>query len=431
MADTDVFRLTNRSYTAIALSRGRVAEIAFFLFFFFCLDHSWDAPRSSIEPARTGLIVLSGAFLIALLGTTRLRALRALKPVGWVYVAFLLYACLSASWSDDFSSSVQKSAAILFTSTVAFFVATALSEIRIWRAIYLALFVAVMTCTALAVFLPEIGTESSLAHAGKWRGFLGQKNSFGIHSATLVVLASCLLSVKGYQYVFSSRLGQLALWLGVLVGLVGVNYSGSRSAIMLLIVGLLFLTFFRLRGAKSVLMVAVLSVAAFAFAIVAIDSLVIRGGEAYIFSWTVSSSSRFLFWDFAIDHLSDELIFGYGLRGFWAGGRYYEFLANHGWVLPNLHSSYLAILSETGIIGIGLFVAAAAMYLLSTYGQKLSGRIDSVAAISPVIVMVVLTSGLTETLFWRAAGTLQVTFSLVLFVSALSHWRMRNPRLVY
>ena len=61
--------------------------------------------------------------------------------------------------------------------------------------------------------------------------------------------------------------------------------------------------------------------------------------------------------------MSDRALFGFGLNGFWTTPQFYfGFLHEHDWVLDNYHSGYVAILTETGIVGMTLFALCALLF---------------------------------------------------------------------
>jgi exopolysaccharide production protein ExoQ len=74
-------------------------------------------------------------------------------------------------------------------------------------------------------------------------------------------------------------------------------------------------------------------------------------------------TNRTVIWEYALRHLSDRALFGFGLNGFWTSPQFYfGFLHEHDWVLDNYHSGYVAILTETGIIGMTLFALCALLF---------------------------------------------------------------------
>ncbi len=131
----------------------------------------------------------------------------------------------------------------------------------------------------------------------------------------------------------------------------------------------------------------------------------------------ISTSPNCTFiWQFALGMWRDRPLLGYGLNGFWTNPDiYYSYFRLHGWVLDNYHDGYVAIIMETGIVGLTLFTITA---------LKLTSRLHYLLAVTPrgqrlsvemtiVFMVMFFTINLTETYFLRSTNFLSVLFAFL------------------
>lgn len=63
---------------------------------------------------------------------------------------------------------------------------------------------------------------------------------------------------------------------------------------------------------------------------------------------TINLTERTFIWQYAISHFNDAPLLGFGINGFWTRPAIYDYFnQNHGWVLDNYHSGYIAVAIET------------------------------------------------------------------------------------
>ncbi|GLR95154.1 O-antigen ligase [Bradyrhizobium liaoningense] len=134
---------------------------------------------------------------------------------------------------------------------------------------------------------------------------------------------------------------------------------------------------------------------------------------------TINLTERTFIWQYAISHFNDAPLLGFGINGFWTRPAIYDYFnQNHGWVLDNYHSGYIAVAIETGFLGYLLFVASVylfsekVLYLIAT--RSIDRRHCAL-----IIGFVVLSfqSNFTETMFLRS--TMFTSVLLVAFFFAV------------
>jgi O-antigen ligase len=82
----------------------------------------------------------------------------------------------------------------------------------------------------------------------------------------------------------------------------------------------------------------------------------------YVFDSVIDFTERTYIWHYALSHFDDAPLIGFGINGFWTIPAIYDYFEqNHGWVLDNYHSGYIAVLIETGFVGFMLFMASVVL----------------------------------------------------------------------
>ncbi|MCA1527874.1 O-antigen ligase family protein [Bradyrhizobium yuanmingense] len=325
-------------------------------------------------------------------------------------VAFYALAAVSVLWTGLATAAIMKSAALVMTTFGAYCLITRIDIDEIVGATALGLFILVAASALCAVFVPEIGVDQSWMHNGQWQGIYESKQTLGFISAYLMFFA-CYQKMTGQ--------GWAVFLLTFLLASTCVIASESRgagavaiAAGALLVTSLWSVPCMRIYAVLPVVMCILAALLILYFYVTGYDS--IHLGES-----TINLTERTFIWQYAIGHFDDAPLLGFGINGFWTRPAIYDYFnQNHGWVLDNYHSGYIAVAMETGFLGYVLFVAS--VYLFS---EKVLYLIDTRSIdrrhCALIIGFVVLgfQSNFTETMFLRS--TMFTSVLLVAFFFAV------------
>ncbi|MBR0958518.1 O-antigen ligase family protein [Bradyrhizobium japonicum] len=325
-------------------------------------------------------------------------------------VAFYALAAVSVLWTGLATAAIMKSAALVVTTFGAYCLITRIDIDEIVGSTALGLFMLVAASALCAVFVPEIGVDQSWMHNGQWQGIYESKQTLGFISAYLMFFA-CYQKMTGQ--------GWSVFLLTFLLASTCVIASESRGAGAVAIAagGLLVTSMWSIRCMR---VYAVLPVVMCILAALLILYFYVTGYDSiHLGESTINLTERTFIWQYAISHFNDAPLLGFGINGFWTRPAIYDYFnQNHGWVLDNYHSGYIAVAMETGFLGYVLFVASVylfsekVLYLIAT--RSIDRRHCAL-----IIGFVVLSfqSNFTETMFLRS--TMFTSVLLVAFFFAV------------
>ncbi len=333
-------------------------------------------------------------------------------------LAFYAFAILSVLWSDLLAASFLKSGALLITTFAAYRLARSLSLDEIVGCALTGLTILCAASVVMALTVPEIGIVQTGMHEGQWSGLFESKQSLGAVGALVIFFA-------GYRLMARRR--WLPFLVTVPVALACVVGSGSRGAGATAVAAIVFLYVVqgsprlgRLMAFGPVVMTLVAcSLLGYLYA-TGSSSFVVLGEQ-------VDLTQRTLIWHHALERFDASPLLGYGLNGFWSVDTIlHAFMREHGWVLDNYHSGYLAILTETGLVGMALYLAW--MFLFGLRMATLIGRDALPPAHLHLVIAymnLVFFFNVTETFFLRSTNFMAVTMAVFFFVSAQALDRRR------
>ncbi len=304
---------------------------------------------------------------------------------------------------------MHKSAALAITKFGSFCLITRVDIDDNVRSTTRGLFILVAASAFCAAFAPDIGIDHSWMHNGQWQGIFESKQTLGFVGAYLMFFA-CYRKITGQ--------GWLPFLVTFLLASTCVIASGSRGAgaLALAACALLFASLWSVKCMK------VFAVLPFVMCIMAgflILYFYSTGYDAiHLFDSTIDFTERTFIWQYAISHFDDAPLFGFGINGFWTIPSIYDYFEqNHGWVLDNYHSGYIAILIETGLIGYLLFTASVLLFSNKVL-HLISARSINRSHCALIIGFVVLNfqTNFTETTFLRS--TMFTSVLLVAFFLA-------------
>lgn len=282
--------------------------------------------------------------LIAFASLFRQRSLRIAPWTDTVlFVSFYGFAVLSTLWSNEAPGSVEKGVALLITTFGAYRLAVSLPLDEIIDSVIIGLFAVCAVSALLALFVPQIAVDQSWMHNGRWTGVFDSKQSLGTAGAFLMFFAAYRVMAHTRWLIFAMT---FALAAACVLG------SGSRGGGALAIASIAGLYLSR----RSPALGRFLAVTPLLMMVLAacLISYMVASGNAFLpwFDEKLDFTQRTVIWEYALRHFPDTPLLGFGLNGFWNVPEIYHLFAReHGWVLDNFHSGYVAVVVETGIVG--------------------------------------------------------------------------------
>jgi O-antigen ligase len=326
-----------------------------------------------------------------------------------VLVAFYTFAVVSVFWTSLNVAAIMKSLALAMTTFGAFCLITRIDMDEVVRATALGLFILVAASAFCALAVPDIGIDHSWMHNGQWQGVYESKQTLGFVGAYLMFFA-CYLKMKGQ--------GWTAFLAMFLLASTCVLASESRGAGAVALAACALL----LTSMWSVICMRLYAVLPFVMCLLA--------GALFLYFYTtgydaihigdaaIDLTERTFIWHYAISHFDDAPLVGFGINGFWTIPSIYDYFEqNHGWVLDNYHSGYIAILMETGFLGYLLFSAGVLLFSNKVLHLISARAIDrSHCALIIGFVALSFQTNFTETTFLRS--TMFTSVLLVAFLFA-------------
>ena len=349
-----------------------------------------------------GVLIYASAFV-------RPRLRLQFNPDLIVLVAFYAFAVTSVFWTSLNVAAIMKSLALAMTTFGAFCLITRIDMDEVVRATALGLFILVAASAFCALAVPDIGIDHSWMHNGQWQGVYESKQTLGFVGAYLMFFA-CYLKMKGQ--------GWPAFLLTFLLASTCVLASESRgagavalAACALLVTSMWSVTCMRIYVVLPFVMCLLAGALIFYFYATGYEA--IHVGDA-----SIDLTERTFIWHYAISHFDDAPLLGFGINGFWTVPSIYDYFEqNHGWVLDNYHSGYIAILMETGFLGYTLFAASVLLFSNKVLHLISARAIDrSHCALIIGFVALSFQTNFTETTFLRS--TMFTSVLLVAFFFA-------------
>ena len=327
-------------------------------------------------------------------------------------LAFYGFAVASVLWSDLSAASLLKAAALTLTTICAGLLATRIRIEDLVADINIGLLVICLASLFAVAFFPAIGITQEWSHEGNWQGVFESKQSLGIIGAIFMFFSA-------YQWLIRRN----HLWFAItfLPAAACAIGSGSRGGGALALVACLCVY---LAGRSSRIAMA-LSFAPFGLALFAsalIAWLFSTGGDSFeVLGSKIDLTQRTYIWQHALAYFGERPILGFGINGFWTIPEIYlGFKREHGWVLDNFHSGYIAILLETGLAGFLLFLSVTFLFgvrMVATIRAQAMPRSRIVALIGFLLLMYMI--NLTETIFLRSTSFVSILIFIFMVNAAL------------
>jgi O-antigen ligase len=337
-------------------------------------------------------------------------------------LAFYGFALASIAWSSNPAESASKGVAMCIVIFGAYRLVRTTNFDEIIECVILGLLLLNVASIFLSLFVPDIGILTDWQHAGQWNGIFFSKQTLGICGALLLFFAACRLLTSPRRGYYSAVAA---------AAIICVVESGSRGggAVSIIAVACIYLTGVSTRFAKA-LAFAPLIMCLFGVALVAY--FVVTGNEyLVIFDNDIDFTERTFIWQHALGYFKDAPLFGHGLNGFWTIKDVKDvFIAKHGWFLDNYHDGYIAIVMETGVIGMCVFMFGYLLYALRLWKEiDRRGALDRNVALTLVYTCVIFFIDFTETFFLRSTNIVSSLLVTSIFI-AFAHARAAPARLV-
>jgi exopolysaccharide production protein ExoQ len=325
-------------------------------------------------------------------------------------VAFYCWAIGSFFWSNWSEAAILKSIALLITTIGAFRLATRLSIDDIARTTSVGLLLPLVASIIAVVLIPEIAVDHSWMHDGQWQGIFASKQSLGFLAAYLMFFA-LFRKLCGDSWLICG-----AMFLAAAACVIGSGSRGGGALALVACAALLATRFSPTLAKLLALWPLIITVVASGLMLY----LYVTGYDHFpLFGTKVDLTERTFIWEYALRHFDKHPLLGYGLNGFWTTDELYDaFQAEHGWVLDNFHSGYVAILLETGVLGYTLFFLTAVLFGLRLIALISTGSIP-LNHYAFIICFVALSfqMNLTETSFLRSTSYISIHLVAMLFVA--------------
>ncbi|MCH8331858.1 MAG: O-antigen ligase family protein [Bacteroidetes bacterium] len=299
---------------------------------------------------------------IAMLGIFLLLDSRQFYPFNKLYLPFALFfveILVLTIFSEIWATSIQKS-----ISYILIFLIVPNYVMRIYRdkgktflkdLIY---FGAIILIIGLVLFVVK---NDWVVLAGRYRGLLGNPNGLGLF--TILYFLSFSIVKYFYRGLFD-RNDLIMIYVAIAFSVI---LCGSRNAVFSILIYLFFERFYSISPYLS--FVIMVTIAVTNQLITANLELIVRavGLEEFLRVETIKGASgRVIAWDFALEHIKDNLIFGKGFAyDEYLFGMNYQRLSILGHE-GGVHSTYLSFALNSGVIGVILFFSGLIYKFLET-----------------------------------------------------------------
>ncbi len=268
----------------------------------------------------------------------------------YVILAFFGLAMASAFWSENIQTSLLKSTAQLLVLIGAWRLTLTFPWQDITACMQMGLFAICFLSAGMAIFFPSIGVLSDYMHGGQWSGLFSSKQSLGICAAMLLFFSTFRL-MHGASSPYS--------WISIALSVLCLLASGSRGGGALAVAAIGAIYFMRKWRALARALAFAPLIMGFAGAGVIAYLLYTQNRYLVVFGASLDFTERTYIWQHALKFFWDFPWLGAGINGFWTRGVVKDlFLERYSWFLDNYHSGYIAILTETGLVGYLLFLLA-------------------------------------------------------------------------
>jgi len=294
------------------------------------------------------LTVLLVAFLVA---TDARIVFKALTPI--LVVTFLWFAC-SAVLSANAGLAMRRLVLAAFTIfQAAAFLLLPQERDHFSRLLAAGALAVLVLCYAGVIFAPDLSIHQSTdlqepELAGNWRGFFTHKNGAGAAMAMLVFIGIFIVRTT------SAALGAVIIALAACF----LIFTESKSPTALLPLVLL-ISFLVVRTSSPAAKFILTVTPPLMIGVVTIGSVSLGPIEALVNELMTDPSftGRNEIWRFALDHIAQRPIVGFGFQAFWGTSELmsnWSYVESWGYRASDAHNGFLNVAVMTGVVGLAI-----------------------------------------------------------------------------
>ncbi|MEM8810146.1 MAG: O-antigen ligase family protein, partial [Cyanobacteria bacterium P01_G01_bin.38] len=360
-----------------------------------------------MSPLRYLILLLAGLFALMRWRST----LRAVQRGGliWLLIGLTMISVMWSNYPDHAIESIRGE--ILPLTSFSVYFASRFHPREQLRLLSIALGIGSLISLFYVFAIPSIGTHTSGAFAGAWKGIYGQKNSFSAYM-TITLVTFFVLSVNNVNR-FERLICRSFLGLSIAMVILSTSKTGLVVFITILFL-LLAYQRFRWQGKRTVFWVDV-------------ATLIALVAGCYVFSnWELLISSlgrdptltgRTLIWEGAFEKLDSDLWLGFGRESFWLEenplSRGFSGL-HDGYRPAHAHNGFIDLIVDLGVVGLVIFLigylATFALALRRSYLAKTPEDFWPIA-----VMLLILVYNMTESLLMKRANLFFVLYLINFF----------------
>lgn len=305
----------------------------------------------------------------------------------WILVIFLAVAFLSLFWSISFSDSLYRGAALLFSSMVGAYIGTRYSLEGLLSILFRFGALLLITCFALALFLPVVGAMDWEPYNGAWRGIFWHKNQLG----SIAALFSTVFLIGALDGTGRKEANALTYAVLYLFSIIVIYFSKSVAGYFLLMIMsslvILVLVWLKTRyRLRAIHYYGILGVGILVLAVIFLNLDLIFG----IFSRDTSLTGRIPLWDYLMrDVFAERPWFGYGFGAIWSSVAFrIDTQQRLGWGFPVAiaDNGFLDILLHVGLVG---FIPFLSVLIISfVRSGKIVLQDHSIVSFFPLLLLI-------------------------------------------
>lgn len=309
-------------------------------------------------------------------------------------------AVISTLWSDQITSTLIKSIALIFLTIFSAYLVTRYSLRELLFILARLMIFIIISSIFFVIFLPQYGIgEWSTGVA--WKGIFSNKGAFGV---TMMISALIFLTLP--TQTIHNRLFNLIFYALSIFLIWKTNSRLSLVIIILLTLGYYSLLLFQLSGPTIIAIITMLIIPitfGLGFTIINYEDILLSMGR------DTTLTGRTVVWENVIYAISLRPILGYGYNGFWQNwdGIYGTIWSQQfsQWKVGSAHQTYLDVWLQLGVIGLILYVFILVNNIINSIVILIQNR-SSVLIFIALYLICILIMGFVETvtmyitLFW-------------------------------
>lgn len=269
----------------------------------------------------------------------------------FLYTAFIVFCFASAYWSIDREATLVRSVSLTGTFIVAAYFAAKYRVDEFVELVGEAFLLIAVLSIALALVLPDYGTQPDGDNAGNWRGLFQHKN-VAAYAMIVGLLSHIHMKQRTGRRIWSYAIGADLVFL-----------LGASSRTSMICLALIALNFFMIRAVVRGSSLSLGSLLLVLTGAGVVSSLVAFNVEEVLalFGRDLTLTGRTTIWGVALDYLSGSPWLGYGYQAAWRsddGMPLYMLRYGWQWNPSQSHNGYIDVMLGVGVLGIAICLLA-------------------------------------------------------------------------